>query len=66
MRLARIQIKDKWVTYKPIVPCADTDELANESARLMLYHDRKETLIFVAGKEDFCSGWVLGTWAVYE
>jgi hypothetical protein len=47
------------IIYEPIVPCADTDALADLGERLMLRHAMPSS-IFVAPKGELNAGWVIG------
>lgn len=50
-------------TYTPCVPCADTDELAEASPRLMYRHLRnyeKGVEVFMAPRHVLTAGWVIG------
>jgi hypothetical protein len=46
--------------YRPIVPVADNDDLA-QNMRLMLYHSKElGPRLFVASPGDLQAGWVIG------
>ena len=56
-----IKLDGKTFMYIPVNPTADTDELADQSQRLMFIHRRDESHLFIASRGTLYSGWVLGT-----
>lgn len=51
----------RGMEYEPVDPQADSDELAAQGDRLLLYHDRGgEPLMYVAKRGEVNAGWVIG------
>jgi len=46
--------------YRPCVPVADTDELAEKGRRLMVVHTYDGPIIAVAQEGVMSAGWVIG------
>ena len=69
--IATIQTPESLIEYQPCIPLADSEELASEKTRLVLYHGGsigqingkiygENTKIFVAPKGEMVAGWVIG------
>lgn len=61
---AKCTFEDRF--YTPIDPQADSDQLAEQGDRLMLYHlPWGNPKLFVAKQHELSGGWVIGMMVMY-